>query len=198
MWGTLFHHPLPLLQWGVVLTAALSAALTDVRHRRIPNLLTGPVFVGGLGAAAALGGWAGLGDALLASCIMALPFLFLFAFAAGGAGDATLMAALGAWLGSLWGSVCLVLVCLAGVLLGLVHASQAGRLDAVLASVSGAARGLFVPFFAPPNGALSARRLDPPLAALPAQPGALAMPYGLVIATRILLTAGGALLWNTV
>jgi prepilin peptidase CpaA len=196
MWGTLFHHPLPLLQWGVVLAAALLAALTDVRHRRIPNLLTGPVLVGGLGVAAALGGWAALGDALLASCIMALPFLFLFAFAAGGAGDAKLMAALGAWLGSAWGSLGLVLVCLAGVVLGVLHASLAGRLEAVLANVSGAARGLLVPFFARPSGALSYRRLDALRASLPAAEGALTMPYGLAIATGMLLTAGGALLWN--
>jgi prepilin peptidase CpaA len=197
MWNALFHHPLPLLQWGVVLATALVAASTDLRDRRIPNLLTGPVFVGGLGVAAGLGGWAGLADALLASAIAALPFVFLFAFAAGGAGDAKLMAALGAWLGSIWGSLALVLVCLSGVLLGVLQAAHAGRLEAVLANVSGAARGLCVPFFArSPGGDGSAARLDTLRASLPATQGALVMPYGLAIASGMLLTAGGAWLWN--
>jgi prepilin peptidase CpaA len=199
MWNTLFHHPLPFLQWGVVLATALVAAWTDLRERRIPNLLTGPVLVGGLGVAAGLGGWAGLADALLASAIAALPFLFLFAFAGGGAGDAKLMAALGAWLGSIWGGVALVLVCLSGVLLGVLQAARAGRLEAVLANVSGTARGLFAPLLAraPARGDRSAR-LDTLRASLPSTEGALTMPYGLAIASGMLLTAGGAWLWNAV
>jgi prepilin peptidase CpaA len=197
MWNTLFHHPLPVLQWGVVLAAALVAAWTDLRDRRIPNLLTGPVFVSGVGVAAGLGGWAGLADALLASAIAALPFLFLFAFAAGGAGDAKLMAALGAWLGSVWGSLALALVCLSGVLLGVLQAAHAGRLEAVLANVSGTARGLCVPFLARSPGDRAAR-LDTLRASLPPTHGALTMPYGLAIASGMLLCAGGAWLWNAV
>ena len=202
MWNTLFHHPLPLLQWGVVLAAALVAGWTDLRDRRIPNLLTGPVFVGGLGVAAGLGGWAGLGDAVLASAIAALPFLFLFAFAAGGAGDAKLMAALGAWLGSVWGSLALVLVCLSGVLLGVLQAAQAGRLETVLGNVAGAARGLCVPFFARSTAAPGdspgpfSGRFDSLRASLPSAQGTLTMPYGLAIATGMFLCAGGAWLWN--
>jgi len=199
MWATtLFHHPAPALQWGAVLGAALIGACTDARARRIPNLLTGPVFVLGLGCSAAVGGWAGLGDALLASALLAAPFALLFACAAGGAGDAKLMAALGAWLGVVWGVVGLVAVCLCGVLLGVLQASLAGRLEAVLSNVSSAACSFLAPVFGRPAGA----GLDAPgrfaelRAALPPTEGALTMPYGLAILAGMLVAAGGALLWS--
>jgi Flp pilus assembly protein protease CpaA len=199
MWGTLYDHPMPALRWGVVLATAALASAWDVRHRRIPNLLTAPVLFSGLGVAAVLGGAGALLDAALGAAIAALPFVVLFAFAAGGAGDAKLMAALGAWLGSAWGSVGLVLVCLSGVLLGLLRASRAAQLDAVLANVQSAARGLVVPFLRAspsPTGGQTGGRLAALRASMPATQGALTMPYGVAIFAGMLLTGLAALLWN--
>jgi Flp pilus assembly protein protease CpaA len=198
MGGTLYDHPMPALQWGVVLATAALASACDVRHRRIPNLLTAPVLFGGLGVAAALGGAGALLDALLGGAIAALPFVVLFAFAAGGAGDAKLMAALGVWLGSAWGSVGLVAVCLSGVLLGILRASQADRLEAVLASVQGAARGLVLPFLTRASPSSTGGRLAALRASMPATQGALTMPYGVAILAGMLLTGLAALLWNAV
>ena len=202
MWATdLFHHPAPWIQWGAVLGAALIAACTDLAGRRIPNLLTGPVFVIGLGVAGSVAGWSGVGEALLASIVLSAPFLFLFAFAAGGAGDAKLMGALGAWLGIGWGLIGLVAVCLTGVLLGVLQATYAGRLETVLANVSSMARGFLAAAFSRVEGVGPDMegRLDTIRASLPPtapDEGALTMPYGVAIFGGMALTAGGAFLWT--
>ena len=85
-----------LAAWLVVLTAAAAGAVTDARERRLPNALTAPLFISGLVFAGMAGGLAGFGDSLLASMLLAAPYLVLFAVAAGGAGDAKMMAAVGA------------------------------------------------------------------------------------------------------
>src|SRR5687768_7423149 len=113
MWATtLQNHPSPLLQWGAVLGATAVAAFTDSRARRIPNWLTGPVLAAGLIQAVVVGGGAGLADSLAAMLMLALPYIVLFLFAGGGAGDAKLMGALGSWLGLVQGAVVLGLVAL--------------------------------------------------------------------------------------
>ena len=87
------------LPWGVVLLTSLAGAVTDLHARRVPNRLTFPVLLGGLLWATYEGGAAGLADAAGACVLLALPFVLLFVLANGGAGDAKLMGALGAWLG---------------------------------------------------------------------------------------------------
>ena len=82
-----------------VLLVAVAACVTDIRSRRIPNLLTFGAalaaivfhtFASGLdGLSAATFGW-------LLGVAMFLPF---FALGGMGAGDVKLLAALGAWLG---------------------------------------------------------------------------------------------------
>ena len=84
---------------AVILAIAAIACVTDVRTRKIPNVLTFGTTLAALlvhlvtggahGAATALGGWL-LGTALF------LPFFLLRGM---GAGDVKLLAALGAWLG---------------------------------------------------------------------------------------------------
>ena len=87
------------LPHAFVIATAVTACLYDVRTRRIPNYVTfgsaalalcyGAFAGGGVGFAAAAGGWA-LGVALF------LPFFLLRGM---GAGDVKLLAALGAWIG---------------------------------------------------------------------------------------------------
>jgi prepilin signal peptidase PulO-like enzyme (type II secretory pathway) len=115
--GTLWNAGLVPLQWGVVIGASLAAAFTDLRSRLIPNVLTMPLFAAGVVTAFVIGGLPGLADAVAASLVLTLPYLLLYAYAAGGAGDAKMMAALGAWLGVVNGLVALVTVSLAGVVL---------------------------------------------------------------------------------
>ena len=135
MWATtLLHHPEPALQWGVVLAASGLAAAWDLRCRRIPNLLTGALWVAGLATSGALAGLPGLVDAVLGCCLLAAPYVLLWAFAGGGAGDAKMMGAVGTWVGVALGALCLVAVSLVGVLLALACAAHAGRLRVVRSS----------------------------------------------------------------
>lgn len=129
------HNSAAIFQWGVVLAASLVAALWDLKSRRIPNVLTLPLFAAGLIQAAVFSGWDGLGSAFLASVILALPYVVLFLVAGGGAGDAKLMGAIGAWLGL--GPVLAVLVCvtLFGMMMALLRAVFKGRFFAVLHNI---------------------------------------------------------------
>jgi len=190
MWATtLLHHPAPALQWGVVLGAALVAARWDLRERRIPNALTGTLAASGLAAALVVGGGAGLVDALLGGTLLAAPYVVLWAFAGGGAGDAKMMGAIGTWTGVVLGALCLVTTSLAGVVLALVWSARAGRLRAVLARVVVAARGVCVPLFGG-GSAGDVRRAMPPVG------GAQTFPYGIAILVGTLLSSGVVFLWE--
>jgi prepilin peptidase CpaA len=84
--------------WMVATTATIVALFTDVRHFRIPNLLTGPLLLSGLVYAWGLHGLPGLfssGAGVVAGFIFLLP---LYLIGGMGAGDVKLMGALGAWL----------------------------------------------------------------------------------------------------
>ena len=111
---TLAQEGAMVLRWGVVLVASCVAGLLDLRTRRIPNLLTFPLVLTGYAGAAIGGGLAGLVDSVAASVLLSAPYLVLFIFAGGGAGDVKIMAALGAWLGLVNGLVVLLAVAGAG------------------------------------------------------------------------------------
>jgi prepilin peptidase CpaA len=190
MWATALHqHPSPPLQWGAVLGVSLAAALIDARLRRIPNWLTAPVLAAGLVQAAFVAGGAGLADSLCASSMLALPYVVLFLFAGGGAGDAKLMAALGAWLGLVQGALVLAAVALCGVALAALFAARHGRLGQVRAALAGSVRAVLAPVF----GAGSFR--DVP-AHLPDVAAGLKMPYGVAIFAGALLAAVGSWVWQ--
>jgi len=124
-----------LLQWGVVIGASLAAAVWDLKERRIPNSLTVPVLLGGASWWMLHGGTAGMAESLAAAGTMALPYLVLFLFAGGGAGDVKLMAAVGAWLGLSQGLTALVCVCFFGMLMALAKAVYDRQFMAVLGSI---------------------------------------------------------------
>ena len=82
-----------------LLALTLTAAITDVRTRRIPNWLTVSGFVAGLTINIGLYGMAGLKTALLGFGLAVLIHVPLFALRVTGGGDVKLMAATGAMLG---------------------------------------------------------------------------------------------------
>lgn len=137
--------PDPWLPWLVALGASAVATGFDLRSRRIPNVLTATVFLSGLVYHGLIGAHplSALGGAFLASLILALPFVLLFAFAGGGAGDAKLMGALGAWLGLLDGTTALLCVSLSGILTSMAWAASKGRLQHSLLNIRLAANSLF-------------------------------------------------------
>lgn len=88
---------------AVLLAVTLTAAVTDVRSRRIPNWLTVSGFAAGLALNGALFGLGGLKASLLGFGFALLIHIPLFALRVTGGGDVKLMAATGAVLGpQLW------------------------------------------------------------------------------------------------
>ncbi len=103
-----------------------AAAVLDVRTRRIPNWLTVTGLLTGLALALGAGGWPwGLSALGGAGAALATGFL-LFALGVLGAGDAKLLAAVGAHFGlsQVVGAMGSVAVC--GGVLALVHAGRQG------------------------------------------------------------------------
>ncbi len=123
-----------VIQWGVVIGASLAAAIWDLRTRRIPNAITGPLLAAGLLYAGWAGGLEGLAQAVGACVLLALPFVLMFLFAGGGAGDAKFMGAIGAWLGLSHGVIALLSVCVAGIILAIGKTIALRRLRFVLVS----------------------------------------------------------------
>jgi prepilin peptidase CpaA len=115
-------HPTAPLQWLAVIGASLIAAITDLRSGRIPNWLTGSVFLAGMIWAWSSSGMSGLGDGFSGALVLAVPYIVLFLMAGGGAADAKLMGAVGAWLGLSNGCAVLLAVCVSGALLGIGYA----------------------------------------------------------------------------
>ena len=134
------------IRWGVVIGASLIAAVMDIKSRRIPNLLTGPLLLAGLIFSGINGGFKGMLEALAATVLLASPFVILFIFAGGGAGDAKLTGAIGAWLGIREAVISLACILIAGGVLGLIVAIHKRRLKAVFANIFMPLWDIFVAF----------------------------------------------------
>jgi len=185
----ILNHSASQLQWGAAIGASLVAALWDMRTHRIPNWLTFPVLFGGLAAAYGIGSWNGLGDAFAGCLLLGVPYFLLFVFAGGGAGDAKIMAALGAWLGLANAVPVLACVSVSGAIMGLAYAAWRRRLVPVLGNMSTIAMsaGLMT---------LGRAKISDAQAMLPDEKKMTAMPYGLAIFIGICLAAGSRLLWH--
>ena len=93
------------------------------------------MLVGGIVWAGWMGAFPGLADAAAGCVLLSLPYVVLFVFGGGGAGDAKLMGSIGAWLGVVNASVTLVAVTLSGLVLALGFALAKRRLRSALANV---------------------------------------------------------------
>lgn len=116
------------LYQSIAVAIALVAVATDLKSRRIPNLLTfGAAFTAVIVHAYAAG-WSGVGVALAGWLVGAAFFFPLFALGGMGAGDVKLLAAVGAWLGpgaTVWVAL---YSSIAGGVMALVVAGFAGYL----------------------------------------------------------------------
>jgi prepilin peptidase CpaA len=151
--------PEPALAWLLSLTSI--AALTDARAGVIPNWLTLPALLGAVIARAVVGGAAGLGGALGAALLCAVPPLCLFALRAMGGGDVKLFAAAGALCGARVGlEMQLMTYGVAIAFASVVLARQRRLADALRGAgrVAGAALGRGAP---PELGSLTQVRLGP-------------------------------------
>ena len=176
-----------VFQWGVVIGASLLAAVWDLRERRIPNALTFPLLIVGLIWAAWFGGLAGLAEAAGACALLALPYVLLFIFVGGGAGDAKLMGAIGAWLGLRQGLTVLACVAIAGGVIAIAKAISRKRLKFVLTSVFVTFYGLILYLITHRTMKLADEQTDIK------QSGELDIPYGVAIFAGV--CAGGAVVW---
>ncbi len=177
-------------EWIVVMAIALVAGLVDLFTRRVPNILTGPAWI--LGLAWALGdrGVWRLAEVLAASVMLATPYVLLFLFAGGGAGDAKLMAAIGAWLGIVNGLAALFAIALCGTLLAVVYALHHGRFWSVMTYMRQSVGTVM--YVACNRGKMSEARC------VVLERGEMTtMPYGVAIFIGSCLAAGGAQLWST-
>ncbi len=119
----------------MALGVALTACVTDVRSRRIPNVLT----LGGAAAAlvfhAVTAEGAGIGTAAMGWLVGTAVFLPFFLLGGMGAGDVKLMAALGAWLGPAEAFAIAIYASLVGGVLALGVALATGYLRTAFRNV---------------------------------------------------------------
>ncbi len=176
------------LQWAVVLIASGLAAIVDASTRRIPNWLTGPVLLSGLTLAAWTDGVAGFGNSAAACVLLAALFTFLWMAGAGGAGDAKLMAAIGAWVGTAHLLLVLICVLISGGVLGIAYAVVKRRGVVVGRNLWNIGLGLLV-------SVMHRRKWND--VSIPRPKEMQTMPYGVAIFVGTLAAAIGEWLWQS-
>ena len=118
---------LNIIKWTALGVGLALAAALDVRSRRIPNALTVPLALLGFALGAANGA-AGLRRSAIGFTVALLFGVLLWLLGVIKAGDAKLMAAIGAVQGTLWFVNCMTWALLTGLVLGLVILIRKGAL----------------------------------------------------------------------
>ncbi len=154
---------------ALVVAAAALAAVSDVRTRKIPNLLVGALLLAGLALNAA-GGWKPAGLDLLIAALVLIAGTFAFSLRLIGGGDVKLLAAAAGTLGYPDCAAFLLCTLVSGGFIAVVYAAMRGRLRATFANV----HAMALPVFA---------------GVRPARPDGTPMPYALAIFAGALCTA---------
>jgi prepilin peptidase CpaA len=155
---------------------AIIAAVFDIKSRRIPNLLTGPVFLAGLLLHLSVDGWRGLASSFVAAMICGSIFLLFYLAGGMGAGDIKLVAAVAAIAGLPNVAYLLMLTSFAGGAMGIALALVRGQLKQVLFNV----------------GTLASHHIQEGITPHPElnvqSTGVLRLPYGVAIAVGSIAT----------
>ncbi|WP_428940331.1 A24 family peptidase [Fontivita pretiosa] len=178
---------LPAVPWAVVILVSLIAAIGDIRTHKIPNRITAPLLLGGVIWSAVIGGFAGLGQSLLATLLIGLPFFILWVINGSGAGDAKMMGAVASWLGLSAGVTVLLGVALAGGALCIAYALARRQIVSTLGNVA-AMSSAWLMLLSSPGTIAQRRQLMP-------QPLSSPVPYGLAIFLGIVAAAIWRALW---
>jgi prepilin peptidase CpaA len=121
---------------AIVIGIGITACVTDLRSRRIPNVLTFGAAAAALVYSGASGGWSGFGSAALGWLIGGAAFIIPFALGGLGGGDVKLLGALGAWLGPAGAIWVALYTGVAGGVMALAVALASGYLRRALSNVS--------------------------------------------------------------
>jgi len=111
------------------------ACITDLRARRIPNVLTFGATIGALVFHVVVAGVGGLAESAGGWMLGAALFLPMFALRGMGAGDVKLLAAVGAWLGPLPVVSVALITAVAGGITGIAVALAHGYLRTALTNL---------------------------------------------------------------
>jgi len=118
----------------VAVAVALTAALTDLRTRRVPNVLVAAGAAAGLAANVWSSGAAGVSRSIAGAAVGFAVFLPFYLLRGMGAGDVKLMGALGACLGALAILQTALVAAFAGAALAVAVAARSGLLARTLAN----------------------------------------------------------------
>jgi len=139
-WSITGHN----VHWAVLLIVTAVCDVYDLRRRRIPNFVTIPLLLFGVVRAGFVSGGPDLRDSLLGCVVMAFPYLILFSLCKGGAGDAKLMGALGAWVGFKEGALLLAFVAGSGIVMAVAKSIAERQLKTTLRAVGVAAYSMYL------------------------------------------------------
>ena len=169
---------------ALAVTAAVCAAVTDLRERRIPNSLTYPAMLLGLVLQGAFHGWGGLLTSAVGGLFFGGTFFVFYLVRAMGAGDVKLAAAIGCLVGVSASFQVLFATALAGGALAIIFMILSGRTLETLRNT------LWVMAFHGQHGlqAHPTVNLD--------NPAAVRMPYGLAFAAGTLYWAFSSQFWR--
>lgn len=161
------------------------AIITDLRSRRIPNVLTFTAFGIALITRMIFQGWLGLGIALSGAVVAPGVLLLIHAGRGLGMGDVKLAMAVGAFLGPLLAAISMLCAAVIGGLIAIGLLMRRGQLFAEFFSLC----LIGLPFVKAKKG--TDAPADTPA---PATPADLTMPYGVAIGIGSIVTLAVALL----